>query len=149
MSEEIVPQVFDSVGDLESRYKPSDMQFSGVVYAVEYDEMVKVGCTKNPIQRMKSLMRSAEKYGRCHLGRIAVSMPCTNYAENEKTAHQALAGKRKAGTELFSVSLDDAARSIWSLPIKDESEEINERSKQTCQFFARALFGDGKGLNYV
>ena len=92
--------------------------------------MVKIGSTKNPYQRLLALKRTAENYGSDKLGRIALSVPHTNYRDNEKTLHKFFSNCRKPYTELFNMEFEDVISKIpANLEYADDSEKINERAE--------------------
>ena len=122
---------FESIRILEKGNKD---KYTGFFYILEWNNMVKIGSTKNPYQRLLALKRTAENYGSDKLGRIALSVPHTNYRDNEKTLHKFFSNCRKPYTELFNMEVRDAISKIPSnLEYADDSEKINER--------AEAIFG--------
>ena len=106
----------------------------GVVYAVEYGDKVKVGCSSNVVLRMQQLRRQAESYGNVKMGRFFCTMPGTNYKSMEKQAHQMMADKRITGTELFDVDIDEAISVLNELEPIDESPVIEARAHEFCLF---------------
>ncbi len=100
--------------------------FRGVFYAIEWDDMLKIGHSQKPYTRLMALKRTAEKYGRVCLGRICISEPHTNHGENEQKLHAYFSERRIPETELFGISLDEFIRSICNAGIvyEDKPEEF-------------------------
>lgn len=79
-------QIFDNedfakIKEIENSNKG---KYTGFFYVLEYGDFVKIGSTKNPYQRLMALKRNAVNYGNLKIGRLAISIPHTNYVENEK-----------------------------------------------------------------
>ena len=118
---------FESIRILEKENKD---KYTGFFYILEWNNMVKIGSTKNPYQRLLALKRTAENYGSDKLGRIALSVPHTNYRDNEKTLHKFFSNCRKPYTELFNMEFEDVISKIpANLEYADDSEKINERAE--------------------
>lgn len=103
--------------------------FFGVVYLLECGDLLKIGCSKVPYQRIMQLKRSATNYNGTKLKRVAITKPHTNYKENEKTLHSLFESKRKDGTELFDLNLDDALSAIdnFDLEYRDDSQTLEKK----------------------
>ena len=77
---------------------------------------------------------SIENYGSDKLGRIALSVPHTNYRDNERILHKFFSNCRKPDTELFNMEFEDVISKIpANLEYADDSEKINKRAET---FFA-------------
>lgn len=117
--------------------------YMGFVYVLEWDNVVKIGCTKYPYKRLLTLQRQAEQYGNVKLGSFALSKEHTNYAKNEKKLHNRFRDYRRGNTELFNISLQQAITEFSScLELLDESEIIERRERVTMEFFQHLLLGD-------
>lgn len=116
---------FGSVKDIEKGLTT----FFGVVYLLEYGSLLKIGCSKVPYQRLMQLKRNATNYNGTKLGRVAITKPHTNYKENEKTLHSLFESKRKDGTELFDLNLDDALSAMgnFDLEYRDDSQTLEKK----------------------
>ena len=116
---------FGSVKDIEKELTT----YFGVVYVLEYGGLLKIGCSKVPYQRLMQLKRNATNYNGTKLGRVAITKPHTNYKENEKTLHSLFESKRKDGTELFDLNMDDALSTIdrHDLEYRDDSQTLEKK----------------------
>lgn len=122
------PKRFWEIETLENTIKHSYM---GFFYILEYGEkVVKIGSTKKPYTRLKTLLRSAEIYGNVHIGRFAISAEHTNYRENEFMLHRFFKDSRRAGCELFDRSFSEILESLPNLCFKDEFEYLREKDKR-------------------
>jgi hypothetical protein len=81
---------FVNVFDLDNVEKLKEFQLTvtnqkGVVYAIEIDNVVKIGCTRFPYNRVKthvknySLMANGEEQKEIKFGTIVMTDPCFNY----------------------------------------------------------------------
>lgn len=82
------------------------IEYAGYVYVIEYGDYIKIGQSRNPYNRITQLRMQAENYGTCKLGRVAVSIPCSNYENIEKLLHEFWSEFRKESTELFDIPFD-------------------------------------------
>ena len=118
---------FESIRIVEKGNKD---KYTGFFYILEWNNMVKIGSTKNPYQRLLALKRTAENYGSDKLGRIALSVHHTNYRDNERILHKFFSNCRKPDTELFNMEFEDVISKIpANLEYADDSEKINERAE--------------------
>lgn len=84
----------------------------GYVYAVSNGSLTKIGASKRPAERAKTVARNLgfDNY------ETFISNPCVGYKAVERSVHNALADKRRENTiylrEVFSCSLDEAANAI-------------------------------------
>ena len=116
-------------------------QFHGYVYAIEYGDQIKIGMTRNVAQRMKTLKSHAEKYGSVPTGEFVWSEAHTNFAENEKILHNFFASKRRSGTELFNLTLDEFMNDMPKLSYEDKSNEYSEKSDFFLEGMKRFILG--------
>jgi len=118
----------------------------GVVYAVEFGNNVKIGCTTNVGKRMTSLASLASNYALTTLGRIAITGYCCNQYECEAEAHKKLSEYRIGNSELFSISFETAVEVLSGLHLhvmtKQELEETEARSQELVNGFKKALDTD-------
>ena len=75
---------FSAVKGIE---KSRSSDYVGFIYALEWDDTLKIGCAMYPYKRLIALKRQAEKYRKVELGNFVVSKEHTNYRENEKKLH--------------------------------------------------------------
>jgi len=108
-------------------YKPDSMG-EGYVYAVEYGDFVKIGSSINPYMRLQTFIRDAENYNNTKIGRVVVTPSHSNYKNNERFLHNHYATKRKQGTELFSISLNEYVREIPSIVTFEHNSRFNEEA---------------------
>lgn len=98
------------------------------------EDFAKIGSTKNPYQRLMALKRNAVNYGNLKIGRFAISIPHTNYVENEKHLHEYFKDKRKRGSELFDCTLEETIPDILTVvEYRDDSEKINAKADMFLQ----------------
>ena len=116
-------------GNLKDIEKKNKGKHTGFFYILEWDNEVKIGSTKCPYQRTMALKRSAENYGKSKIGRIALSVPHTNYTENERALHKFFAEYRKDGSELFDIGFEETVSKIpENIQYADDSEEIEKQA---------------------
>lgn len=151
-------KVFD-ITELHEMKLPGGTNYYGYVYALEWDNKIKIGCTKNIVNRMKQHMIVA-KYGNIKLGKVGISPIHVNYCENEKALHNMFKNMRVKNTELFKTGLSDVLSAMdrlsfsHDLPneieknkfynslkkiIFDENVEKIENDKKICEFLKRLL----------
>ena len=117
-------------------------KYMGVFYILEWDDAVKIGSTKHPYQRLMQLKSTAEKYGRSKLGRVAISIPHTNYVESEKALHKYFSSFRRQGTEIFDIEFDLAIPEIpRDIEYADNSEQIERQGEVFCEGAKKLLLG--------
>ena len=104
---------FGSVRTLENARKKDEVYF-GYVYALEWENKVKIGCTRNIATRIQQLRKIAE-YGGVEVGRVVISPLHSNYTENEKALHNTFKNMRVGKTELFQVGLSDVMTAMYRL----------------------------------
>lgn len=115
--------------------------YMGVVYALKYGNMIKIGSSKHPYKRFISLKSQAEKYGNVKVGDIAISGLHTNFRENEKVTHHKFQKFRREGTELFNIDFETAKKYLNSLSLLDETAEMDKDSETVKNGMAKLLFG--------
>lgn len=122
---------FGKIKEIEKRNKD---KYTGFFYILEYGKFVKIGSTKNPYQRLMALKRNAVNYGEWEIGKVAISIPHTNYVENEKKLHEHFKSKRKQGSELFDCRFDDVLNSVKAVvAYKDDSEKMELKAEAFFQ----------------
>ena len=129
-------QIFNSeeFGELKEIEKKNKDKYTGFFYILEYGKFAKIGSTKNPYQRLMALKRNAVNYGEWGIGKIAISIPHTNYTENEKKLHEHFKSKRKQGSELFDCKFEDVLNSVETVvTYKDDSEEMELKAEAFFQ----------------
>ena len=106
-------------------------KYMGYIYALEWDDMVKIGYTTNPYKRYNELKSYAENYSKSHIGKFALSREHTNYKHNEYKLHQYFKKYRKKGTELFDITIQKIKTKIPKcLLFLNESKENKKKTKQ-------------------
>jgi hypothetical protein len=101
-----------NVGEYDSL--PVKNENGGYFYVLEYGNHVKIGSTRNPLQRIKNLSKNAHAYGSVLTGQVAISPPHKNYFVHEKRLHSMFSEFRKPGTELFDISINDVCKYVES-----------------------------------
>lgn len=138
-------QIFEreNYKDLKAIDKENKDKYTGFFYVLEWGGSVKIGSTKYPYQRLMALKRTAEKYGDETLGRIALSVPHTNYRENEKFIHKIFSNERKSDSELFNLHFDETIERFPDcLDYKDDSKKLEERAINVSEGFKSFLMGE-------
>ncbi len=130
----------DELRQLEDSLKGT---YLGVIYAVEFGNMLKIGHTSRPYTRMRSLEKIAE-YGGVQIGRVCVSIAHTNHAKNETKLLVYFAPNRKEETELFDIELNSFVAALQSGVIEflDESEKLKERDKAFFDGMKKFVLGE-------
>lgn len=115
----------------------------GYVYFLEYGNLLKIGCTKTPYKRIRTLKRQGEGYADKKIGRVALTPMCTNYVKIEKDLHKLFKDNRKEETELFNIDFRDAVTKAMgaNLNFLDESEEIKKHQEAAFQFVKEFITG--------
>ena len=136
-------QIFNNeeFGEVWNVEKENKGTYLGFFYVLEYGDLLKIGSTKNPYQRLLALKREATSYNNRAIGRFALSKPHTNYTENEKNLHKAFASYRKLGTELFNISFDEVIGNDIELEYKDETESIKNKSENFLNMMKDFMLG--------
>lgn len=78
----------------------------GFVYAIEFGQFVKIGCSTSPYNRFMTLRGEFRRKMNLSPGRMAITPPCFNYKTLECEAHTHFASERISGSELFEVAFD-------------------------------------------
>lgn len=137
-------QIFDNeeFGQIRT-VEENRKEFMGFFYVIEYGDLLKIGSTKNPYQRLSQIKRQALKYADIKTGNIAISKQHTNYRDNESKIHKLLSDYRKEGTELFNISFEMAVNVIENSDIEYEnkSDEIDKRSTDFLNGMKKFLLG--------
>lgn len=119
--------------------------YTGVVYCMEYKngEFSKIGCSRIPKDRAKTLKHYLTDYMQEEVTRIAISPWHTNYKKNERIIHEMLSEKRIPHTELFNASIGDFETVLMSGEIKflDESERLEKDAQAFCDEMKKFLIG--------
>lgn len=127
----------EKIKEIEKRTQ----RYSGVIYAIEYGEKIKIGSTTKPYERVRTVVRDIEGYANTKTGRVLVSELHTNYRENEYFLHGKFSDFRIRNTESFNIKLADVMDvfSNEQLDFKDESKEFDNdilsllpRIRQAC-----------------
>lgn len=139
-------QVFNNeeFGEIRTIEESRCSNYVGFVYALELDDIVKIGSTAHPHKRLVALRRQLEVYGNTRLGRVALSQEHTNYRENEKILHDYFREFRRGNTELFDIPLQRVVEVSRGLAFLDESKAIKQESERVCDFFKEILLGVSK-----
>lgn len=93
--------------DFNDLVKLKPQEYYGYFYIIEFGKYIKIGCTRKPYERIKSLKNQLENYSDGKLGRIIFSNECVNYTENEYILHTHFKEFRKLNTELFDLSIEE------------------------------------------
>ena len=122
-------------------FEKNTPEYFGYVYFFEYGNLVKIGYTKKPYQRIATLKKQCEGYADKKIGRVAFTPMCTNYAKIEKDLHELFRDKRKERTELFDIDFYDAVTKAMEseLSYLDETKDIEEGQERVFAFFKNFL----------
>ena len=153
MQDQNIVQQFES----EQDFKNSNVvcpegrkNWCGVVYAIEFGDYVKVGCTTDIQRRIAALSNTARNYAMTSLGRIALTGFCSNWYECEAKAHETLADYRINDSEMFSVDFDVAVEALKQLhlnlvkPITPQEIEERRKSQESFNRKMNHIFGIDK-----
>lgn len=139
-------RVFNSVEEIDNAgYKPTE--FIGYVYAIEFGDKVKIGCSANLHKRMVSLQNLAKNYCDCEAGRILVSPAHTNYAENEIILHEIFQDARFFNGELFNATIEEVLEAFERLKFKDERISLKSRTQNVFQTLKALVTSDYSDMN--
>lgn len=140
----------EEFGEIRTVEQENKGKHTGFFYVLEWDNVVKIGSTKEPYTRVMALKRNAENYGGSKLGRLAISVPHTNYAENEKKLHIHFSSKRKSGSELFEIEFETAISEIPEhMEYIDDSEKIDQRGDIFLAGMKDLLLGNHAAGDYT
>lgn len=123
-----------------NRIKLEINKYEGYVYALEFGNLLKIGSTRNPRERLSALKRSAN-YAQVSIGNVLLSPIHKNYRINEKNLLEKMPN-RVDGTELFNISLLDAVDIFKSLKYERITEKDNieiEKRKKEVEAFAKTV----------
>ena len=109
-------QIFKNLKDIQFDETFGREKSIGVIYAVEYGDLVKIGCTRNPKIRLFALKSQCEKYSNKRFGRVLISEFHCGYSGTEHELHAAFSPKRITDTELFTVTLEEVQKAIKQMP---------------------------------
>ena len=117
-------------------------KYTGFFYILEYGDLIKIGSTKSPYIRIMTLKRQAEKYGDKNVGRVAISIPHTNFTDNEKRLHIFFSEYRKSGTELFNLPFDNIVCEVNSVvEYEDNTNQLEQKSKYFLNGMKKFILG--------
>jgi hypothetical protein len=125
--------VYNSIEEMErdrGRLRSQKRIYIGYVYAVEFGDHVKIGCTDNPINRIHSLASMARNYCFTGIGRIAVSPAHANYRENEFLLHTTFSEKRIESGELFDISFESSVDALSNIKYKPHTSKTKDDIKR-------------------
>ena len=89
-----------------------------------------------------ALKRNAENYGDLKLGKIALSIPHTNFADNEKKLHKKFSTYRKSGSELFDLGFQEIVSNVPDVvEYKDETIQIEKSSDNFFNMMKNFVLG--------
>lgn len=109
--------------------------FLGFIYVVEFGDMIKIGYTTSPRDRLMMLEKHSVKYGGVQSGRIFMSPAHMKYQDTERTLHKHFEKYRVPQKELFKIpfnrnipmtmcmALDDELKAQVRTAIRDIREE--------------------------
>ncbi len=106
----------------------------GVVYFIEINERVKIGCSGDPASRIKVVIANALKYSNATIGKIAVSQFHEGYRIAERNTHVEFSEFRVKGTELFEVDFFKATsffEKTEEIALSTQNAPLTEAQKTT------------------
>lgn len=111
----------------------------GVVYFIEINDKVKIGCTSKPAGRIQTIASYARKYFGAKIGRIAVSQPHSGYRESEAYLHKLFEAHRTPGTELFDIEFHKVtSKFLETAESIHKSSEFNKNPDALIKMFGEA-----------
>lgn len=110
-------KIWNNFTELKECGKFEIKEFFGYVYFVEYGKFLKIGSTRNPIERLRTLSSNARLYHDVVLGKIYITPMHTNFEKNEIILHNFFRDERKDNSELFDITIDEAVKSIYNIPL--------------------------------
>lgn len=111
----------------------------GVVYFIEINDKVKIGCTSKPAARIQTITSYARKYFGAKIGRIAVSQPHSGYRESESYLHKLFESYRTPGTELYNIEFHKAtSKFLETDEAVHKSSGLNGSSEALIKMFDEA-----------
>lgn len=122
----------------------TDYSKKGYVYILEYGDKLKIGTTKEPSKRLKSLKFTGKNYSDVLTGAILISKEHYNRFENEKILHKAFSDSRYGNGELFSISLNEAIEKVLEIELEFVLE--NTKAKVPAEYIIKAFHGDRNNL---
>lgn len=132
----------DNVNEIKI-LKPSN-KYMGYVYLLEWNDMIKIGYTRNPYQRYNDLKSHAENYSNAQIGKFVLFKEHTNYKQNEYKLHQYFKDYRKPDTELFAVKIEQVLSEIHNIiSFLNETKKYKEKDEMIYKFDSSFL-GFGK-----
>lgn len=125
---------FVNVFDLDDAEKLKEFQRKipdrkGVVYAIKIGDVVKIGCTRKPYDRVKTHFRNYKTVNPMNdengskFGIIVMTDDCFEYYSLENRLHTKFASNRIMGTELFNVDIDDV---VLAMEAEFKGDDTNE-----------------------
>lgn len=126
-------KIWNNFTELKECGKFEIKEFFGYVYFVEYGKFLKIGSTQNPIERLRTLSSNARLYHDVVLGKIYITPMHTNFEKNEIILHNFFRDERKDNSELFDITIDEAVKSIYNIPLLF-SLQIPETAKKAENF---------------
>lgn len=129
---------FYSLEEMEKKFEGT---YIGFVYMIDFGECTKIGCTKKPHTRLKQHIACLRSYGDWSATKILVTVPHTNYTENEQIVHKFFSEYRKGETELFGVQFDEAVQQFSSIGLKyrDDTAELTKKANAAFEGFKEFL----------
>lgn len=103
-----------------------ELPCKGYVYALQYGDLVKIGCSKAPSKRYKQLFHNGFHYGNIGLGKLALSIPCVNFRSLEAHLHKIFKEQRRESTELFDVVFADVVKTMQTLKYDTDYESAQQ-----------------------
>lgn len=103
--------ITDSPDDIEVE----NWSYLGYVYAVECDNLIKIGSTYRLKERVKEVQRFLSNYGEKSTGRVAYSAPILGYQKAERLFHRLYEDRRIGTGEMFNVTIDEFVEDAHSV----------------------------------
>ena len=113
----------NQLGELSTYYPYHKDNTKGYFYVLECGKQVKIGSTKDPATRLKTLYSNFTKYGNVQVGRCAISQTHSNFRENEKKLHFIFDAYRVRKTELFEIDFDTVVSNIKNSDLEYKYDE--------------------------
>lgn len=123
------------------------VEYMGFVYAVEYGDQLKIGCTTKLKERIVTLKSQAEKYANKRIGKVAYTPLHTNYCENEKLLHHHFQNYRHGKSELFNMTFGEFIKKKPELTFLTDTSKLEEESAQFSEAMKRFTLNGRTSIN--
>ena len=112
------------------------MYTGGAFYIIDFGKVIKIGCSENPIKRVKTISSHLFRYAGLKAKRHYISEFHLNYRQNENKLHKIFSKQRVGNSELFEVEFDKAIEMIDVLDFDRDLKKQEEKNKKMFEEFS-------------